>query len=49
MQFNEITPPEHARMQEAVKPVIAKFAADYDPAKVKLFNAELARIQSTTN
>jgi hypothetical protein len=28
-----------------VKPVIAKFSADYDPAKVKLFNDELARIR----
>ena len=36
---------EHARMQAAVKPVVDKFSADYDPAKVKLFNAELARIR----
>jgi TRAP-type transport system periplasmic protein len=49
MQFNEIAPAEHARMQEAVKPVVAKFAADYDQAKVKLFNEELARIRSKTN
>jgi TRAP-type C4-dicarboxylate transport system substrate-binding protein len=49
MQFNEIAPAEHARMQEAVRPVIAKFAADYDQAKVKLFNQELARIRSKTN
>jgi tripartite ATP-independent transporter DctP family solute receptor len=45
MQFNEVAPAEYARMQEAVKPVIAKFSADYDPAKVKLFNDELARIR----
>jgi hypothetical protein len=32
-----------------VKPVVAKFAADYDQAKVKLFNEELARIRSKTN
>lgn len=47
MQFNEIAPSEYARMQEAVKPVIEKFSAEYDPDKVKLFNAELARIRST--
>jgi tripartite ATP-independent transporter DctP family solute receptor len=44
MQFNDIAPAEYARMQEVVKPVIAKFSGDYDPAKVKLFNDELARI-----
>jgi len=49
MQFNEIAPAEYARMQAATKGVIEKFSADYDPAKVKLFNTELARIQSKTN
>jgi TRAP-type transport system periplasmic protein len=44
MQFNEIAPAEYARMQAATKGVIEKFSADYDPAKVKLFNAELGRI-----
>ena len=47
MQFNEIAPAEYARMQDAVKPVIDKFSSEYDPDKVKLFNAELARIRST--
>lgn len=47
MQFNEIAPAEYARMQEAVKPVIDKFSSEYDQGKVKLFNAELARIRST--
>jgi tripartite ATP-independent transporter DctP family solute receptor len=47
MQFNEIAPAEYARMQEAVKPVIDKFSGEYDPDKVKLFNAELARIRGT--
>jgi len=45
MQFNEVAPAEYVRMQDAVKPVIATFSADYDPAKVKLFNDELARIR----
>src|SRR5438046_8169672 len=44
MQFNEIAPAEYTRMQDATRPVIEKFSADYDPAKVKLFNDELARI-----
>jgi tripartite ATP-independent transporter DctP family solute receptor len=49
MTFNEIAPAEYARMQEATKAVAEKFSADFDQAKVKLFNAELARIRSTTN
>ena len=39
------TPAELARMRAAVKPVAERFSAEYDPAKVKLFNAELERIQ----
>src|SRR3954469_22621811 len=46
MQFNEIAPAEYARMQDATKPVVEKFSAEYDPARVKLFNSELARIRS---
>ena len=38
MQFNEIAPAEYARMQDATKPVVEKFSAEYDPARVKLFN-----------
>jgi TRAP-type C4-dicarboxylate transport system substrate-binding protein len=49
MAFNEIAPAEYARMQAATKGVIEKFSADYDPTKVKLFNAELARISGKTN
>jgi TRAP-type transport system periplasmic protein len=49
MQFNDIAPAEQARMRTATKGVIEKFSADYDPEKVKLFNAELARIQTKTN
>ena len=45
MQFNEIAPAEYARMQDATKPVIEKFSAQYDPARVKLFTSELARIR----
>jgi hypothetical protein len=32
-------------MQEATKPVIDKFSGEYDPARVKLFTGELARIR----
>jgi tripartite ATP-independent transporter DctP family solute receptor len=49
MQFNEIAPPEYARMQEATRGVVEKFSADYDQSKVKLFNAELTRIRGKTN
>ena len=45
MQFNEIAPAEYARMQDATKPVVEKFSAEYDPARVKLFTSELARIR----
>lgn len=45
MQFNEVTPAEQARMREIAKPVTDKFAASYDPAIVKLYNDELARIR----
>src|SRR5207344_3456913 len=38
MQFNEIAPAEYARMQDATRPVVEKFSAEYDPARVKLFN-----------
>ena len=45
MQFNEVAPAEQARMQAIVKPVTDKFAASYDPAIVKLYNDELARVR----
>jgi tripartite ATP-independent transporter DctP family solute receptor len=44
MQFNEVAPAEQARMRAIAKPVTDKFAATYDPAIVKLYNDELARI-----
>jgi hypothetical protein len=34
---------EQARMREIARPVTEKFAASYDPAIVKLYDAELAR------
>jgi TRAP-type transport system periplasmic protein len=46
MQFTDVAPAELARMRDAIKPVIEKFSADYDAAKVKLFNAELQRVQA---
>ena len=47
MHFNEIAPAEYARMQQATKAVAERFSADYDQAKVKLFNEELERIRKT--
>jgi tripartite ATP-independent transporter DctP family solute receptor len=46
MQFNEVSPAEQARMRAIAKPVTDKFAASYDPAIVKLYHSELARIQN---
>ncbi|GAB3764223.1 TRAP transporter substrate-binding protein [Ramlibacter monticola] len=43
MKYNELKPGEQARMREIVKPVLAKFAASYDPAIVKLYETELAK------
>jgi tripartite ATP-independent transporter DctP family solute receptor len=45
MQFNEVSAAELGRMRQAVKQVAEKFSADYDATKVKLFNAELERVQ----
>lgn len=45
MQFNEVAAAEQTRMREIAKPVTDKFAASYDPAIVKLYNEELARIR----
>jgi len=45
MQFNEVSSAEQARMRDIAKPVVEKFAASYDPAIVKLYNAELARVR----
>jgi len=45
MLINEVAPAEQARMRQIAKPVIDKFSASYDPALVKLYNDELARIR----
>lgn len=45
MAYNEIAPAELARMQQIAKPVSDKFASTYDPAIVKLYDSELARIR----
>lgn len=45
MAYNEIAPAELERMRQIVKPATDKFAASYDPAIVKLYNDELARIR----
>ncbi|MBS7778350.1 TRAP transporter substrate-binding protein [Acidovorax sp. CCYZU-2555] len=45
LQYNELSAAEQARMQQIAKPVIDRFAATYDPAIVKLYNDELARIR----
>ncbi|MNX09911.1 Bacterial extracellular solute-binding protein, family 7 [compost metagenome] len=45
IQYNTIEPGEKVRMQEVVKPVIGHFTGSYDPAIVKLYNDELARIR----
>lgn len=44
MQFNEVPAAELSRMRAIAKPVTDRFAASYDPAIVKLYNDELARI-----
>lgn len=45
LQYNELSAAEQTRMQQIAKPVIDRFAATYDPAIVKLYNDELARIR----
>ncbi|XAH21856.1 TRAP transporter substrate-binding protein [Xylophilus sp. GW821-FHT01B05] len=45
VQFNEVSPAEQARMRQVAKPTVDRFAASYDPAIVKLYNEELARIR----
>jgi tripartite ATP-independent transporter DctP family solute receptor len=45
MQYNEVAPAEQARMRDISRPVTDKFAATYDPAIVRLYNSELARIR----
>jgi tripartite ATP-independent transporter DctP family solute receptor len=45
IQYNDVSAEEQARMRQIAQPVIDKFTAAYDPATVKLYNDELARIR----
>ncbi|MCK9381855.1 MAG: TRAP transporter substrate-binding protein [Sulfuritalea sp.] len=45
MQVNELAPAELTRMRAILKPVSDKFAASYDPAFMRDFNAEMERIR----
>jgi TRAP-type transport system periplasmic protein len=44
MQYNDVSAAEQARMREIARPVTEKFAASYDPAIVKLYQSELAKV-----
>ena len=44
MAFNELAPAEQKRMADTARTVTEKLAANYDPAIVKLYRDELARI-----
>ena len=46
MQYNELTAAERDKLRVALEPAMAALAAQYDPAAVKLFRSELARIQT---
>lgn len=45
MQYNEISAAEQGRLQQIAGGVTSQLAAGYDPALVKLYNDELARIR----
>jgi TRAP-type transport system periplasmic protein len=45
LQYNELSPAEQQRMSQIAKPVTDRFMANHDPAIVKLYNDELARIR----
>ena len=45
MQYNEVSAEQQARMRDIAKPVTEKFAASYDPAIVKLYQSELAKVR----
>ncbi len=45
MQYNELSAAEQRRMAQVAKPVTDRLAAAYDPAMVKLYNDELAKIR----
>jgi TRAP-type transport system periplasmic protein len=46
MLYNELTQAEREKVRATVQPVADKFSANYDPAIVKLFRAELVRVQA---
>ena len=48
MLINDVPLATIAKMREMTAPVADKFAATYDPALVKLYRGEMAKIQSTT-
>ena len=47
MQINDIPPATLTKMRELTKPVADKFAASYDPAVVKIYRAEMDKVQAT--
>ncbi len=44
MAYNELSRAEQTRMAQVAKPVTERLAASYDPATVKLYNDELAKL-----
>ncbi|MGB3425329.1 MAG: TRAP transporter substrate-binding protein [Castellaniella sp.] len=44
MAYNDVAPEERQRMRDTAQPVLDQFTAEYDPAIVKLYKDELARI-----
>ncbi|MDW5442736.1 TRAP transporter substrate-binding protein [Polaromonas sp. SM01] len=45
MQYNELSAEQQERMRQIARPVTDKFSASYEPAIVKLYNDELARVR----
>jgi TRAP-type transport system periplasmic protein len=45
-KINDVPPAELAKLREIVKPVNDRFAAQYDPALVKMYQSELLRIKA---
>ena len=45
MKVNDLSPKSLAHMRALLKPVSAKFAASYDPAFMRDFNAEMERVR----
>ena len=46
MQYNEMSQTERDKVRVALRSVMEKFSAEYDPAIVKLFNTELDRVHA---